>query len=355
MISNCLVFTSRVSRLAGHLHHLKSDLGLREATMTLHGAFKAGVAAALLQGFAALACAPVAAQDKESPPTPFIVQEHTIRKLSEHVWEIPDRNRPGVPNVAIVVGTRATLIVDTGMGPKSGAVIAREAQQLSKNTEFYLATTDFRPEHITGAAALPPNTKWLIPAAQKVDIAASTQTYMNNFMARSAELKNALQDVKLRDPDVIFDRDVKIDLGGGVIVHLIWYGPARTNGDVVVFVEPDRLLHGGNILSSMSYPGMPESTPSVKNWLDILDRLEALHPLIILPNHGDVRDASLIPSQRTVLRDLQRRSLELKAEGATAEAAGGTLTAEFDAKYPDWKNLGAIPAIVRRFYEETSP
>ena len=86
--------------------------------MTLHGAFKAGLAAALLQAFAALACASVAAQDKEPPPTPFIVQEHTIRKLSEHVWEIPDRNRPGVPNVAIIVGSRATLIPMVNTGPQ---------------------------------------------------------------------------------------------------------------------------------------------------------------------------------------------------------------------------------------------
>ncbi len=323
--------------------------------MTSQLAFKAGLGAALLQALASLFSAPAAAQDKEPPPTPFIVQENTIRKLSEHVWEIPDRNRPGVPNVAIIVGSRATLIVDTGMGPKSGAVVAREAQRLSKNTEFYLATTDFRPEHITGAMALPPNTKWLVPVAQKMDIASTTKTYMSNFMSRSADLTEALKDVKLRDPDIIFDRDAKIDLGGGVIVDLYWYGPARTNGDVVIFVEPDRLLHGGNILGSMSYPGMPAETPSVKNWLDILDKLDALHPLIVVPNHGDVRDATLIASQRAVLRDLQRRSQELKAEGVSAEAAGGTLTAEFDATHHDWKNLGGIPAIVQRFYEDASP
>ena len=102
--------------------------------MTSQLAFKAGLGAALLQALASLFCAPAAAQDKEPPPTPFIVQENTIRKLSEHVWEIPDRNRPGVPNVAIIVGSRATLIVDTGMGPKSGSVVSREAQRLSKNT-----------------------------------------------------------------------------------------------------------------------------------------------------------------------------------------------------------------------------
>jgi glyoxylase-like metal-dependent hydrolase (beta-lactamase superfamily II) len=300
-----------------------------------------------------LAAFAAVAQEPAATPAPFIVQENIVKRISEHVWEIPDRNRPGVPNVAIVIGSRATLVVDTGMGPKSGETVVREAQKLSKNTEFYLATTDFRPEHVTGAMAFPPNTVWIIPAAQKADIAESTASYMDSFMSRSADLKAALKDAKLREPSIVFDRDAKIDLGGGVTVSLIWYGPARTKGDVIVFIQPDRVLHGGNILGSKSYPGMPDQTPSVTNWLDIIDRLEALHPLIVLPNHGDVRDASLISGQREVLRDLQRRSRELQAEGRTAEQAGQTLTAEFDVKYPEWKNVSAIPAIVRRFYAES--
>lgn len=291
------------------------------------------------------------AQDQAAPATPFIVQEHTVKRISDHVWEIPDKNRPGVPNVAIVVGSRATLVVDTGMGPRSGEIVVREAQRLSKNTEMYLATTDFRPEHITGAMAFPPDAIWLVPEAQREDIVESTTSYIGSFMSRSADLTAALKDVKLRDPNIVFDRDARVDLGGGVAVRLMWFGPARTNGDVVVFVEPDSVLHAGNILGSKSYPGMPDHTPSVTNWLDIIDKLEALHPRIVMPNHGDVRDATLISGQREVLRDLQRRSRELKAQGNTAEQAGQTLTAEFDVKYPDWKGVGGIPAIVRRFYE----
>jgi glyoxylase-like metal-dependent hydrolase (beta-lactamase superfamily II) len=280
------------------------------------------------------------------------VQEHITKRVSEHVWEIPDKGRPGVPNVLIVVGTRATLIVDTGMGPRSGEIVGREAQALSKNTEFYLVTTDFRPEHVTGVTALPPQTVWMVPAAQKADIDESTATYINSFVSRSAELKFALKDAKLRDPDIVFDRDARLDLGGGVKVRLFWFGPARTNGDIAIFVDPDRVLHSGNFLASKSYPGMPDNTPSVANWLDIIDRLEALKPLIVVPNHSEIRDASLISGQREVLRDLQRRARELKAEGKTAEQAGQTLTAEFDVKYPDWKGVTNIPSIVRRLYAE---
>jgi glyoxylase-like metal-dependent hydrolase (beta-lactamase superfamily II) len=293
------------------------------------------------------------AQGQTESPTPFIVQEHIVKRLSEHVWEIPDQGRPGVPNVMIVVGSRATLIVDTGMGPKSGAIVAREAQNLSGNTEFYLATTDFRPEHITGAMAFPAHTIWLVPAAQKAEIAESTLSYIDSFVARSADLRAALADVTLRDPDIVFDGDTRIDLGGRVMVRLLWFGPARTNGDVVVFVDPDRVLHSGNFLGSKTYPGMPNNTASLPNWLDAIDRLEALRPLIVLPNHGEVRDASLISGQRDVLRDLQRRTRELKGEGRTAEQAGQTLVPEFEARYPDWKGVTSIPAIVKRFYGES--
>jgi glyoxylase-like metal-dependent hydrolase (beta-lactamase superfamily II) len=293
------------------------------------------------------------AQDQPAAPVPFIVQEHIVKRLSEHVWEIPDNGRPGVPNVALIVGSRATLVVDTGMGPKSGEVVVREAGKLSKNTELYLATTDFRPEHITGAMAFPPNAVWIVPAAQRADIAESTRDYIDSFMSRSADLKAALKDVKLRDPDIVFNGDARVDLGGGVAVRLMWYGPALTGGDVVVFVEPDRLLHSGNILGNKSYPSMPDHTRSVANWLAVIDKLEALRPLIVLPNHGEVRDAALISGEREVLRDLERRSRELKAEGRTAEQAGQTLTAEFDVKYPEWKGVSNIPAIVRRFYAES--
>jgi glyoxylase-like metal-dependent hydrolase (beta-lactamase superfamily II) len=313
------------------------------------------VLSGVVLGFAAL---PAPAQNAAAapaapPPNPFIVQEGTVKRLSEHVWEIPDRNRPGNPNIALIVGSRATLIVDTGMGPRSGEAVAHEVQRLSKNTEFYLTTTDFRPEHISGATSLPANTIWIIPTAQKVDIDQSTQKYIDSFVARSADLMTALKGVKLRDPDVLFDRSAKLDLGGGVTVHLIWYGPARTRGDVVIFVEPDRLLHSGNILGSKTYPSMPADTPSITNWLDAIDRLDALHPLIVLPNHGDVRDGSLIAGQREVLRALQQRAMELKALGHSAEEAGALLIPEFEARYPDWKSLNNIPGVVARFYEQS--
>lgn len=51
-----------------------------------------------------------------------IVKEGTTVRISPHVYVIPDESARGVPNVGIVVGSRATLVIDPGMGLKSGQV-----------------------------------------------------------------------------------------------------------------------------------------------------------------------------------------------------------------------------------------
>ena len=56
----------------------------------------------------------------QTPPRPPLVKEGTTVRISEHVWVIPDEKVPMVPNVGIIVGSRATLVVDPGMGLKAG-------------------------------------------------------------------------------------------------------------------------------------------------------------------------------------------------------------------------------------------
>ena len=51
--------------------------------------------------------------------------------------------------------------------------------------------------------------------------------------------------------------------------------------------------------------------------------------------------------------DLEKRALELKRQGKSADDAGKQLTAELQMKYPDWGNFIGIPNAVRRVYEES--
>src|SRR5262245_4527606 len=64
-------------------------------------------------------------------------------KISEHVYVIPDFKVGMVPNVGIIVGSRATLVVDPGMGLKNGQVVLREVQQVSQGPDLYIVNTHF--------------------------------------------------------------------------------------------------------------------------------------------------------------------------------------------------------------------
>ncbi len=63
-----------------------------------------------------------------------ILGEDTV-KVSDHVWAIM-----GFPNIGIVVGGNATLVVDTGLGPRNGATVAKVAKKLAPQNKLYLTT-----------------------------------------------------------------------------------------------------------------------------------------------------------------------------------------------------------------------
>jgi glyoxylase-like metal-dependent hydrolase (beta-lactamase superfamily II) len=275
----------------------------------------------LLLGAAAIAMA----MGQNQPLLP----EGSVTHVSEHVYAIQ-----GWPNVGIIVGDRATLVVDTGIGPRNGATVVREVQKLAKGPKLYLTTTHFHPEHASGDSAFPPGAILIRPAVQQEEMEARGSEFLDLFRGRSAQFKELLQDVKLRKPDLIFDREVKLDLGG-VTARLMWLGAAHTRGDELTFVEQDSVLLPGDIVENKLVPSMPNADSSAKGWIAILDKLELMKPRLIVPDHGALGDGSLIAKERAFLSNLQTRALELKRQGTSPEEAGKLLTTELKTKYAE--------------------
>jgi glyoxylase-like metal-dependent hydrolase (beta-lactamase superfamily II) len=292
--------------------------------------------------------APLGHNQAQPPP---LVQENKTVKVSDHVYVIPDGRVNLVPNIGIIVGTRATLIVDAGMGPRNGQAVLRELAKVTKNTDLYFTTTHFHPEHMTGGQAFPANTIVIRPEVQQEEVDRKQPEFIHNFSQRTPEMKALLQDVKPRAPDIVFDREAKLDLGG-VTVRLIWLGPAHTRGDNFVFVEEDGVLFTGDVVTNRFFPIFPDADASGKNWLAILDQLDELHTHTIVPGHGEVGDTTLIDTERTYLKAVQSRVTELKAQGKSADESAKLLSVEFRAKYPDWDNPGWVGDAVKRFYAE---
>ena len=277
-----------------------------------------------------------------------LLSEDNLKRVSDHVYVLE-----GFPNVAYVIGSRATLVVDTGLGERNGVTVMHAEEKLAKGPILYLTTTHYHSEHTTGEQAFPANTIIIRNTVQQEEMNKGVGAHMEAFRKMSAQNLDLLQNVKFRTPDVLFDREAKLDLGG-VTARLFYVGAAHTKGDELIFVEEDSVLIPGDIVQKDIFPIMPNTDASLKGWLANLDNVEALHPKFIVPDHGaPVVDASQIGTERAYFLALQARALELKKQGVSAEDAGKTITAELKAKNPDWPNPNNIAGEVMRVYEQS--
>jgi len=266
-------------------------------------------------------------------------------KISDHVWAIM-----GWPNVAIIVGERATLIVDTGLGPLNGATVAKVAAKLSPNQKLFLTTTHFHPEHAGGEPGFPPNTILIRDAVQQKEMEAHGMEMIEMFSSRSTQNKELLANVKLRPPDVLFDSEAQVDLGG-VRARLLWFGGAHTRGDELTLVEPDGTLVSGDVVQNKVVPNIYGDGGTPSSWLAVLDKIAALNVRHVLPDHSAPGDGSLVTAERAFIADVRTRALELKSKGVSAEEAAKQLNPEFRQKYADWPSMN-LTAFVRSVYAE---
>ena len=284
-------------------------------------------------------------------PSPTLTEVTT--KVSEHIFMTA-----GFPNVVYVVGNNATLVVDTGLGNNNGALVARTAKRLSKGPKLFLTTTHYHPEHAAGIGGFPPETVLIRPAVQQQELEKEGEQTMT-FFRNSPQFASSLQGVgPLRPPDITFETEAKLDLGGGVTVRLMFLGAGHTASDELILVDPDRALITGDIVQNKVVPSVASSGGSFSSWLTVLDKLVPLQPRIVIPTHSKVGDASLITSEAAFIRDMQGRAAVLKRSGVSAAEAVTKMTEVFKTNYPewaanpDWPNLNSMTGFVNRLYAE---
>jgi len=288
-----------------------------------------------------LLAATAAAAQNQSP----ILSEETV-KVSDHVWAIM-----GYPNIGIVIGRRRALVVDTGLGSRNGATVARVVSRLAPDAKLYLTTTHFHPEHASGEGGFPAGTTLIRNTVQQQELAAHGEATIAAFSARNDLQRELLANVKLRAPDITFDSEYRLDLGGGVKVRLLWFGGAHTNGDELVFVEPDRTLISGDVVQNRVVPRISAAGCTPSSWIAVLDKVQALGARHVLPDHSDVGDGTLVAKERAFIVDLVARALDLKRQGVLEQDAGERLTADFKARYPDWQ-IVSVSGFVQSIYAQ---
>ena len=83
-----------------------------------------------------------------------VAEIEDVQEVARDLLVVPNRHIQLVPNIGIIAGSEAVLVVETGLGPENATTALTFAENYAKGRRLYLTTTHFHPEHAFGAGGL---------------------------------------------------------------------------------------------------------------------------------------------------------------------------------------------------------
>ena len=281
--------------------------------------------------------------------SPLLVAAGTETEIAPGVFVFPDRRINLVPNVGVVLGENAALVVDTGMSPASGDVVLAEARRLAGDRPLLLTITHFHPEHGFGASRLVDAARLIYNRRQATELAESGEEFIELFRTFGPEVAAALEGVELVQPHETYDGSTELDLGGRTVT-LREMGGAHTAGDQVVVVADAGVLFAGDLVENRFFPIVFGDVADGPIWIDTLERLRGIDSAVVVPGHGEVGGPELIDAFRAYLVDVRDAVAERVGRGEDVEDIAAELGPEVRERYADWDNPEWIDFAIRNFH-----
>ncbi len=269
-----------------------------------------------------------------------VVELTQVQELARDLVVIPNRGVELVPNIGVIGGDHSVLVVETGMGPRNAEKVLAFATEYARGRKLYLTTTHFHPEHAFGAQAFAGAATYLVNDAQAVDLAGRGPGYLEMFRGLGASVARHLEGVELVTPDVVYEDDYELDLGGRV-VRLRATGRAHSKGDQVVTVPDAGVLFTGDLVEAGQFAIFPWFPPydtdvSGLRWIEVMRRLVATDPDVVVPGHGDISGPRLLADVRNYLELLRDETWVRRDSAMPQETLVAEVTALMIERHPEW-------------------
>ncbi|MCR6484524.1 MBL fold metallo-hydrolase [Amycolatopsis sp. OK19-0408] len=269
-----------------------------------------------------------------------VVTVSGAREIAADLRVIPNDGVDLVPNIGVIGGSDAVLVVDTGIGTANAAEVLAFATDVAQGRRLYLTTTHFHPEHAFGAQVFAGEATYLVNRAQAADLATKGAGYLAMFRGLGEVIARRLEDARVPAPDVVYDGVRELDLGGRT-VRLRPTGRGHTPGDQVVEVPDAGVLFTGDLAETGQFAILPWFPPhdtdvTAVGWLAVLDRLSADAPRVVVPGHGEVGGAEVLTDVRDYLRELRDETWHRRDSGLGVAEIAAQVRAVLVDRHPGW-------------------
>ncbi len=288
------------------------------------------------------------------PPDAPAVDAAALHTILPGIHVIADRRVPLVPNIGIIEGDAAVLVVDCGMGPLNGETVLAAARAIAGDRPLILTVTHFHPEHGFGAQAFKGHATILYNAAQRDELATRGPGYLAMFRGFGAGVAAVLEGTELVMPDSVYDGEChRLDLGGRVVELRTW-GLAHTGSDQVVWLPDERVLFTGDLAEERIFPIFPWFPPDdavldAARWRAVLGHLQALDPSVVVPGHGAVGGPGILAAVAAYMDEVAQAVAEACAQGLEVDAIVERLAPRIRAAHPDWDAPEWIDFAIRHY------
>ncbi|MFD3406521.1 MBL fold metallo-hydrolase [Kribbella sp. NPDC058693] len=261
-------------------------------------------------------------------------------EIAPDLLVIPNKRVDLVPNIGIIGGTDAVLIVDTGIGTANAEEVLALATEVARGRRVYLTTTHFHPEHAFGAQVFAGHATYLVNRTQADDLEAKGAGYLEMFRGFGGAVAERLEGVELPMPDEVYGDAHDLDLGGR-IVELRATGRGHTKGDQVIQVPDAGLLFTGDLAETGQFAIFPWFPPydvdvSGVGWLSVMDRLTTTAPKIVVPGHGDLGGPEILTAVGDYLRELRDETWRRRDSAMNESDLRTEVKALLIERHPEW-------------------
>ncbi|WP_033280389.1 MBL fold metallo-hydrolase [Streptomyces sp. NRRL F-525] len=269
-----------------------------------------------------------------------VVHITDVRELDRDLVVVPDGRVQLVPNIGVIGGRDAVLVVETGLGPRNAEKVLEFATEYAKGRRLYLTTTHFHPEHAFGARAFAGEATFLVNRAQAEDLKVKGPGYLDMFRGLGEPVARQLDGAVLPEPDLVYDDAYDLELGGRV-VQLRATGRAHTKGDQVVRVPDAGVLFTGDLVETGQFAIFPWFPPydtdvSGTRWLGVMERLAGEGARVVVPGHGALGGPELLADVRDYLRLLRDETWVRHDSAMSEETIVEEVRALMVERHPEW-------------------
>lgn len=302
--------------------------------------------------------------------------EHfTLHRLGEGIYAAISIDGTGsMGNAGILDLGDETLVFDTMMTPQAAEDLRSAAEQMTGHNVSFVVNSHYNADHhagnmvFAGARVIATErTRELIAArgaAFMQDVREHATEYVREEEERLAKetdphlreqyatelgttraLAAAAPRLHLRLPDVVFTDRLTL-FGSRRRVDIQTYGGGHTESDAFAYLAEERIIFLGDLLFTRSAPSMWQ--PSVTAWIEILARVEALDPQIVVPGHGPVSTIEDVRTLSSYLSDLRSIAAEHLRQGAPPEALEQIAV---PAHFAEWARPDYFHQMLRAIYD----